>query len=181
MAQLNGRNTPFVCCAQIDWPEPEGQGQTSAVHDRSGGYGGLVPAGTALEGVTTVDGVVFHAAALGAYEPIWKAKSEQFRSASILAVVTAAKFLECDLSCACHAVGLFLAIFFARSVEKKKEEEQAEDYGTEGMCLGMCLGTAIGTSFGNNTGIGISLGMPIGLAVGSSIKKEHRNEDQNEK
>ena len=96
--------TPFVCCAQIDCPEPEGQGQTSAVHDRSGGYGGLVPAGMALEGVTTVDGIVFHAAALGAYEPIWKAKSEQFRSASILAVVTAAKFLECDLSCACHNV-----------------------------------------------------------------------------
>ena len=104
MAQLNGRNASFVCCAQIDGPEPEGQGQTCAVHDRAGGYGGLVPAGMALEGVTTVDGIVFHAAALGAYEPIWKAKSEQFRSASILAVVTAAKFLECDLSCACHNV-----------------------------------------------------------------------------
>ena len=94
--------TPFVCCAQIDCPEPEGQGQTSAVHGRSGSYGGLVPAGTALEGVTTVDGIVFHAAALGAYKPIGEPQTEQFRSASILAVVTAAKFLECDLSCACH-------------------------------------------------------------------------------
>ena len=102
MAQLNGRNTSFICCAQIDCPEPEGQGQTSAVHDRSGSYGGLVPTGTALEGVTTVDGIVFHAAALGAYKPIGEPQTEQFRSASILAVVTAAKFLECDLSCACH-------------------------------------------------------------------------------
>lgn len=61
-----------------------------------------MPAGTALEGVTTVDGTVFHTAALGAYEPIGKAKTEQFRSASILAVVSAAKFLKCELSCACH-------------------------------------------------------------------------------
>lgn len=37
-----------------------------------------------------------------AYKPIWKAKTKQFRSASILAVVTAAKILECDLICACH-------------------------------------------------------------------------------
>ena len=104
MAQLNGRNTSFICCAQIDCPEPEGQRKTCAVHDRSGGNRGLVPAGTALVGVATVNGIVFHAAALGTYKPIWKAKSEQFRSASILAVVTAAKFLECDLSCACHNV-----------------------------------------------------------------------------
>ena len=102
MFGVNGRNTSFICCAQIDCPEPEGQRKTCAVHDRSGGNRGLVPAGTALVGVATVNGIVFHAAALGAYEPIWKAKSEQFRSASILAVVTAAKFLECDLSCACH-------------------------------------------------------------------------------
>ena len=74
MAQLNGRNAPFVCCAQIDCPEPEGQGQPCAVHDRSGGYGGLVPAGTALLGVTIMDGIVlFHAAAFGAHEPIGKA------------------------------------------------------------------------------------------------------------
>ena len=59
-------------------------------------------AGAALVGVTTVDGIVFHAAALGAYKPIREPQSEQFRSASILAAVTAAKFLEGDLCCACH-------------------------------------------------------------------------------
>lgn len=79
------------------------------------------------------------------------------------------------------AVGLLLAVLFARSARKKKKEEQTGDYGTEGMCLGMCLGTAIGTSLGNNTGIGISLGMLIGLAIGTCIKKETRGEDNAEK
>ena len=54
-------------------------------------------------------------------------------------------------------IGLFLAVFFARSAKKKKDEEQKDDYGTTGMCLGMCFGTAIGTALGNNTGIGISI------------------------
>ena len=35
------------------------------------------------------------------------------------------------------AVGLLLAVFFARSAKKKKKEEQSDDYGTEGMCLGI--------------------------------------------
>ena len=78
------------------------------------------------------------------------------------------------------AIGLLLAVLFARSAGKKKKEEQSDDYGTEGMCLGMCLGTAIGTSLGNNTGIGISLGMLIGLAVGSCVKKEERGKDNDE-
>ena len=78
------------------------------------------------------------------------------------------------------AIGLLLAVLFARSAGGKKKEEQSDDYGTEGMCLGMCLGTAIGTSLGNNTGIGISLGMLIGLAVGSCIKKEERGKDNDE-
>ena len=69
-------------------------------------------------------------------------------------------------------IGLFLAVFFARSAKRKKDEEQKDDYGTTGMCLGMCFGTAIGTALGNNTGIGISLGMLIGLAVGTSIQKK---------
>lgn len=76
------------------------------------------------------------------------------------------------------AVGLLLAVFFARSTGKKKKEEQCDDYRTEGMCLGMCFGTAIGTALGNNTGIGITLGMLLGLAVGSSIKKEEQNDDK---
>ena len=79
------------------------------------------------------------------------------------------------------AVGLLLAVFFARGTGKKKKEEQTGDYGTEGMCLGMCFGTAIGTSLGNNTGIGISLGMLIGLAVGTCISKEAGNEGDDEK
>lgn len=79
------------------------------------------------------------------------------------------------------AVGLLLAVLFARGARKKKKEEQTGNYGTEGMCLGMCLGTAIGTSIGNNTGIGISLGMVIGLAIGTCIKKENRGEDHDEK
>lgn len=78
------------------------------------------------------------------------------------------------------AVGLLLAVFFARSAGKKKKEKQSDNYGTEGMCLGMCFGTAIGTALGNNTGIGISLGMLLGLAVGSSIKKEEQNNDEKE-
>lgn len=78
------------------------------------------------------------------------------------------------------AIGLLLAVFFARSTGKKKKEKQSDDYGTEGMCLGMCLGTAIGTSLGNNTGIGISLGMLIGLAIGTCIKKEEQDNDQKE-
>ena len=79
------------------------------------------------------------------------------------------------------AVGLLLAVFFARNARKKKNEEQTGDYGTEGMCWGMCLGTAIGTSLGNHTGIGISLGMLIGLAIGTCIGKEERGEDNAEK
>ena len=78
------------------------------------------------------------------------------------------------------AIGLLLAVFFARSAGKKKKEKEIDNYGTEGMCLGMCFGTAIGTALGNNTGIGISLGMLLGLAVGSSIKKEEQNNDEKE-
>lgn len=70
------------------------------------------------------------------------------------------------------AIGLCLAILFARSAKKEKEEKSTENYGTEGMCLGMCLGTAIGTSIGNNTGIGLTLGMLLGLAIGSCIEKK---------
>lgn len=81
------------------------------------------------------------------------------------------------------AMGLLLAIFFARSAAKKRKSENGEtsdDYGAEGMCFGMCMGTAIGSAFGNNTGIGISLGMLIGLAIGTCIKKEKEDEDDDE-
>ena len=71
------------------------------------------------------------------------------------------------------AVGLFLAVFFARSAAKK---DKMGDYGTEGMSLGMCFGAAIGASIGNNTGLGIALGMLLGLVIGSLIKKKERGE-----
>ena len=79
------------------------------------------------------------------------------------------------------AVGLLLAVFFAKNAGKKKKEEQPDNYGTTGMCLGMCFGTAIGTALGNNTGIGISLGMLIGLVIGICIKKGNPSEDNVEK
>ena len=78
------------------------------------------------------------------------------------------------------AMGLLLAVFFARSAGKEKKKEQPDNYGTTGMCLGMCFGTAIGTALGNHTGLGITLGMLIGLVVGSSIKKEGQGDDQKE-
>ena len=78
------------------------------------------------------------------------------------------------------AIGLFLAVFFARSAGNKKKEKEIDNYGTEGMCLGMCFGTAIGTAFGNNIAIGLPLGMLFGLAIGSSIKKEEQNNDEKE-
>ena len=70
------------------------------------------------------------------------------------------------------AVGLVLAIFFARSASHKKKTEKIEDYGTEGMSLGMCIGVAMATAMHMNVWLGLSIGMVIGLAVGSSMKKE---------
>lgn len=78
-------------------------------------------------------------------------------------------------------MGLFLAIFFAKSNRKKKDEtnsgKEKENYSSEGMSIGMCLGVALGVSFGNNIGLGLSLGLLLGLAIGSCIeKKENKNE-----
>ena len=78
------------------------------------------------------------------------------------------------------AVGLLLAVFFAKNAGKEKKEETPDNYGTTGMCLGMCFGTAIGTALGNHIGLGISLGMLIGLVVGSGIKKEEQGDDKKE-
>ena len=78
------------------------------------------------------------------------------------------------------AMGLLLAVLFARSAGKEKKEETPDNYGTTGMCLGMCFGTAIGVALGNHIGLGISLGMLIGLVVGSGIKKEEQGDDKKE-
>ena len=50
-AQLDGGNAAFIRGAQIDHPEPDGQRQMRAVHDRPGRDGRLTPAGAALERV----------------------------------------------------------------------------------------------------------------------------------
>ena len=75
------------------------------------------------------------------------------------------------------AIGLCLAIFFARNAKKEKDEKSTGNYGSEGMSIGMCVGVALGTLFKGGVGVGISIGMLIGLAVGSAIPK---NEDDGE-
>ena len=75
------------------------------------------------------------------------------------------------------AIGLFLAVVFARHTGKKQRTTQAADHAAEGMCIGMCIGTAVGAAFLDNVGLGISLGMLLGLAVGTGIEKEKRGID----
>ena len=68
------------------------------------------------------------------------------------------------------ALGLLLAIFFARTANGTKKEE---DHGSEGMALGMCFGVALSTALHVNVGLGMMAGMKLGLLVGSGMKKEH--------
>ena len=43
------------------------------------------------------------------------------------------------------AIGLCLAIFFARNKKNNKDvKKTVENYGTEGMSVGMCIGVALG-------------------------------------
>ena len=72
------------------------------------------------------------------------------------------------------AIGLLLAVFFARHAGKKKKEGKNDDYGTEGMCLGMCMGSALGASGVVDIGLGMSLGMLIGLVIGAFFLKEEK-------
>ena len=85
-------------------------------------------------------------------------------------------FLSAALPWIC--LGLLLAIFFAKSAQKKKENKMKENYGTEGLALGMCFGVAIGTSLGNNTGIGLTLGMLAGFVIGSCIEKKKSDDGE---
>ena len=71
------------------------------------------------------------------------------------------------------AMGLLLAVFFARSAGSRKDKDKREDYGTEGIALGMCLGTALATALCFNVGLGMMAGMLLGLAVGSAKEKEN--------
>ena len=70
------------------------------------------------------------------------------------------------------AMGLLLAIFFAKAAHGQKEKEKKEDCGSEGMALGMCFGVALSTALHINTGLGLMAGMVLGLLVGSGIKKQ---------
>ena len=78
------------------------------------------------------------------------------------------------------AMGLLLAVFFARSGKKERDEKQKDDYGLEGMCLGMAFGSAVGISVGNQVGIGMCLGMLLGLVIGTGIKKKRPDDDKKE-
>ena len=73
------------------------------------------------------------------------------------------------------AMGLLLAIFFARTANGTKKEE---DHGSEGMALGMCFGVALSTALHINVGLGMMAGMVLGLLVGSGIE---RNQDKESK
>ena len=70
------------------------------------------------------------------------------------------------------AMGLLLAIFFARTANGTKKEE---DHGSEGMALGMCFGVALSTALHINVGLGMMAGLVLGLLVGSGIEKIGNN------
>ena len=75
------------------------------------------------------------------------------------------------------AMGLLLAIFFARAAHMKKKDEKKEDHASEGMALGMCFGVALSTALHVNTGLGLMAGMVLGLLVGLEIKKKSDNDN----
>jgi hypothetical protein len=73
------------------------------------------------------------------------------------------------------ALGLLLAIFFARTANGTKKEE---DHGSEGMALGMCFGVALSTALHINVGFGMMAGMVLGLLVGSGIESNQDKESK---
>ena len=75
------------------------------------------------------------------------------------------------------AMGLLLAIFFAKAAHEKKDKEKKEDHSSEGMALGMCFGVALSTALHINVGLGMMAGMVLGLLVGSEIKKKSDNDE----
>lgn len=80
-------------------------------------------------------------------------------------------FNFCGVALPWIAMGLLLAIFFARTAHGKKVKEKKEDHGAEGMALGMCFGVALSTALHINVGLGLMAGMVLGLLVGSGIEK----------
>ena len=73
------------------------------------------------------------------------------------------------------AMGLLLAIFFARTANGTKKED---DHGSEGMALGMCFGVALSTALHINVGLGMMAGMVLGLLVGSGIESNQDKESK---
>ena len=73
------------------------------------------------------------------------------------------------------ALGLLLAIFFARTANGTKKEE---DHGSEGMALGMCFGVALSTALRINVGLGMMAGMVLGLLIGSGIESNQDKESK---
>ena len=73
------------------------------------------------------------------------------------------------------AMGLLLAIFFARAAHGKKKEE---DHGSEGMALGLCFGVALSTALHINVGLGMMAGMVLGLLVGLGIESNQNKESK---
>lgn len=80
------------------------------------------------------------------------------------------------------AIGLCLAIFFARNANNektdKRENKNVDNFGSEGMSVGMCIGVALGTLFKGGVGVGISAGMLLGLSIGSAIPKNITDGEQ---
>ena len=74
------------------------------------------------------------------------------------------------------AMGLLLAIVFAKASHGKQEKEKIEDHSSEGMALGMCFGVALSAALHVNVGLGLMGGMVLGLLVGSEIKKKSDND-----
>ncbi len=71
------------------------------------------------------------------------------------------------------AMGLLLAVFFARSAGRGKDGEKREDCVSGGMAIGMCLGVALSTALRVNVGLGMMAGMVLGLLAGSAKEKKH--------
>ncbi len=73
------------------------------------------------------------------------------------------------------AMGLLLAMFFARSAGHRNGKEKLEVYRDEGIAFGMCLGIALATALHFNVCLGIVAGMLLGLIAGPA--KEKKNDD----
>ena len=70
------------------------------------------------------------------------------------------------------AMGLLLAVFFARGARRKKGKR--EEYGSEGRAAGHLLPLRLSSALHVDVGLGMIAGMILGLLIGSCIDKEHK-------